>query len=209
MGRVLVTAGPTREALDPVRYLSNRSSGRMGYALARALRAVGHEVVLVSGPTRLRPPSQVTLVAVESAREMLAACRSHWAACDALYAVAAVADYRPRARARHKLKRDPRQGMQLELLPNPDIVRSLARSKGARLVVGFALESRHGRAAALRKMAAKKLDFVVLNGPEAQAADRASQLLLGRDGSEHALGPAAKASLARHIVRLTLGPACV
>ena len=138
MARVLVTAGPTVEALDPVRFLSNRSSGRMGYAVARALLARGHEVVLVSGPVSLRAPAGVKHVGVESAREMLQACREHWDNCDALYAVAAVADYRPKRAARHKLKRHEGEGQVIELTPNPDIVRTLARSKQERLVVGFA-----------------------------------------------------------------------
>lgn len=205
MARVLVTAGPTVEALDPVRFLSNRSSGRMGYAVARALLARGHEVVLVSGPVSLRAPAGVKHVGVESAREMLQACREHWDNCDALYAVAAVADYRPKRAARHKLKRHEGEGQVIELTPNPDIVRTLACSKQERLVVGFALESRRGVAEARRKMEAKKLDFVALNGPEAQGAEQSSLVVLGRDGSRVDLGPAAKASLARGLVRATLG----
>lgn len=205
MARVLVTAGPTVEALDPVRFLSNRSSGRMGYAVARALLARGHEVVLVSGPVSLRPPSGATHCAVESAREMLRACRACWDDCDALFAVAAVADYRPKQTAQHKLKRHEGEGQVLELTANPDIVRTLARTKKERLVVGFALESKRGEAEARRKMQAKKLDYVALNGPEAQGAERSRLLVLGQDGSRVELGPAAKASLARGLVRATLG----
>lgn len=205
MARVLVTAGPTVEALDPVRFLSNRSSGRMGYAVARALLARGHEVVLVSGPVSLRAPAGVSHVGVESAREMLRACRAHWDECDALFAVAAVADYRPKQTARHKLKRHEGEGQVIELTPNPDIVRTLARTKAERLVVGFALESQRGEPEARRKMQAKKLDFVALNGPEAQGAERSSLLVLGQDGSRVELGPAAKPSLARGLVRATLG----
>ncbi|MCH2100887.1 MAG: phosphopantothenoylcysteine decarboxylase [Planctomycetes bacterium] len=205
MVRVLVTAGPTVEALDPVRFLSNRSSGRMGYAVARALLARGHEVVLVSGPVSLRAPAGVTHLGVESAREMLRACRDYWQDCDALYAVAAVADYRPKRAVLHKLKRHEGEGQVIELTPNPDIVRTLARSKQGRLVVGFALESRCGEVEARRKMEVKKLDFVALNGPEAQGAERSSLLVLGADGSRVELGPTAKPGLARRVVRATLG----
>ncbi|MAW60302.1 MAG: flavoprotein [Planctomycetes bacterium] len=205
MARVLVTAGPTLEPLDPVRFLSNRSSGRMGYAVARALLARGHEVVLVSGPVSLRPPAGVELHSVESARQMLAACRAAWQDCDALYAVAAVADYRPKRVARNKLKRHEGEGQFIELTPNPDIVRTLARTKGTRMVVGFALESQRGEAEARRKMMAKKLDFVALNGPEAQGAQASSLTVLGRDGSRSELGPAQKSALARGLVRVTLG----
>lgn len=207
MARVLVTAGPTREALDPVRFLSNRSSGRMGYGVARALRDAGHEVVLVSGPVQLREPKGVTTVQVESAREMLAACRQVWSSCDALFAIAAVADYRPASLSRQKLKRHEGEGQRIELTPNPDIVATLAKRKAGRLVVGFALESQRGESEALRKMQAKRLDYVALNGPEAQGASRSRLLLLGADGSRLALGPAAKPSLARALVRATLGKA--
>jgi phosphopantothenoylcysteine decarboxylase / phosphopantothenate---cysteine ligase len=207
MARVLVTAGPTREALDPVRYLSNRSSGRMGYSVARALRDVGHEVVLVSGPVHLRAPQGITTLQVETAREMLAACRAEWPNCEALFAIAAVADYRPRQMSRQKLKRHAGEGQLIELIANPDIVATLAKKKAGRLVVGFALESQRGEAEARRKMADKHLDFVALNGPEAQGARASSLLLLGVDGSRLALGPAAKPSLARALVRATLGKA--
>lgn len=205
--RILVTAGPTREALDPVRFLSNRSSGRMGYALAAALRGLGHEVVLVSGPVVLRAPAGVELVRVESAREMLAACRARWPAMDGLAAVAAVADFRPARCARGKLRRRAGAGRTLALLPNPDIVATLARSKGARPVLGFALESGRGRAAALRKLREKRLDWIALNGPEAQDAAEASLLLIGADGVERRFGPAPKRVLARRLALATFARA--
>ncbi|MBC8328000.1 MAG: phosphopantothenoylcysteine decarboxylase [Planctomycetes bacterium] len=201
--RILVTAGPTREDLDPVRYLSNRSSGRMGYALAAALQRLGHQVVLVSGPVELEPPAGVERVPVWSARDMLAACRERWPDMDGLAAVAAVADYRPAKRARGKLKRAEGEGRSLELVPNPDIVRTLARRKGDRRVLGFALESSRGRAHARRKLVDKHLDWIALNGPEAQGASEATLLLLGADGSERDLGPARKELLARRLAALT------
>ncbi len=202
--RALVTAGPTREPIDPVRFLSNHSSGRMGYAIAAALRELGHEVVLVSGPVQLPAPEGVELIRVETAREMLAACERAWPDCGALYAVAAVADFRPAAVAARKLKRGAGEGRVLELVPNPDVLATLAAAKGNRLAVGFALESDDGEAEARRKLAAKRLDFVCLNGPEAQGAERARLLLLGRDGSRLPLGPLPKPALARALVRATL-----
>jgi phosphopantothenoylcysteine decarboxylase/phosphopantothenate--cysteine ligase len=205
--RVLVTAGPTREDLDPVRYLSNRSSGRMGYALAAALRGLGHEVVLVSGPVELRPPAGVEHVAVWSARDMLAACREVWPDMDGLAAVAAVADYRPARRAGGKLKRSTGEGRTIELVPNPDIVRTLARRKGARRVLGFALESSQGRRHARAKLADKNLDWIALNGPESQGAEEASLVLLDAAGGELRLGPAPKGALARRLARATFGSA--
>jgi len=205
--RLLVTAGPTREDLDPVRYLSNRSSGRMGYALAAALRRLGHEVVLVSGPVELPAPKGVERVPVWSARDMLAACRERWPEMDGLAAVAAVADYRPARRARGKMKRAAGEGRSIELVPNPDIVRSLARRKGERKVLGFALESSRGRRHALAKLRDKNLDWIALNGPEAQGASSSSLLLLGGDGSERPLGPAPKAALGRELAAATFGRA--
>ncbi len=205
--RILVTAGPTREDLDPVRYLSNRSSGRMGYGLAAALRRLGHEVVLVSGPVALRPPAGVELVPVWSARDMLAACRERWPEMDGLAAVAAVADYRPARRARGKMKRAEGEGRSIELVPNPDVVRTLARRKGPRKVLGFALESSRGRVQARAKLAAKRLDWIALNGPEAQGARESSLLLIGAGGEELALGPAPKARLASQLARATFGRA--
>jgi phosphopantothenoylcysteine decarboxylase/phosphopantothenate--cysteine ligase len=202
--RFLVTAGPTREAIDPVRYLSNRSSGRMGYAIARALLDAGHEVVLVSGPVALSPPAGAHLEAVESAREMLAACLQHWPGCDAVIAVAAVADYRPAECHGGKLKRRDGEGRTLELLPNPDVLATLAADKGERLAVGFALESEDGERHALDKLRRKNLDFVALNGPEAQGAETSSLLLLGADGSRRPLGPASKPELARALVTAIL-----
>ncbi|RMH05202.1 MAG: phosphopantothenoylcysteine decarboxylase [Planctomycetota bacterium] len=205
--RLLVTAGPTREDLDPVRFLSNRSSGRMGYALAAALRDLGHQVILISGPVERPAPAGVERVAVWSAREMLAACRRRWPEADGLAAVAAVADYRPARRARGKLKRRPGEPIRLDLVPNPDIVATLARRKGRRRVLGFALESGRGLERARRKLVEKNLDWIALNGPEAQDADQAEILLLDAIGVPLAIGPAPKAELARELAQRTFGPA--
>ncbi|MFQ5749414.1 MAG: phosphopantothenoylcysteine decarboxylase [Planctomycetota bacterium] len=202
--RVLVTAGPTREPLDPVRFLSNRSSGRMGFAVARALRDRGHEVVLVCGPTALEPPSGVECVRIGTATEMLAACREHWPRCQALFAVAAVADWRPARVGARKLKRGAGGACTLELVPNPDILATLAREKGARLAVGFALESGDGREEARRKLREKNLDFLALNGPEAQEAAVSRLWLLDARGGERELGPAPKEELARGLLEAVL-----
>jgi phosphopantothenoylcysteine decarboxylase/phosphopantothenate--cysteine ligase len=204
--RFLVTAGPTREPIDPVRYLSNRSSGRMGYAIAAALRAAAHEVVLISGPVTLKAPEGVELQQVETALEMLAACQKSWPSCDGVFAVAAVADYRPLRYAERKLKRRAGEGRILELAPNPDILATLAAEKERRLAVGFALESDNGEMEARRKLEQKHLDFICLNGPEAQGAATASLLLISRDGTRQALGPMPKEELARALVRIVLSP---
>lgn len=200
MARFLVTAGPTREALDPVRYLSNRSSGRMGYAIAAALLELGHSVDLVSGPVSIAAPSGAQLIEVESALEMLEAARKCWPHCDGIFGVAAVADYRPADLSVSKLKRQAGEPITLELTPNPDILATLAAEKAGRLAVGFALEGDHMEQEALRKLQAKNLDFVALNGIAAQGAvESAITLFDGTDGRWR-LGPAEKSELARQLV---------
>ena len=141
--RVVVTAGPTREHVDPVRYLSNESSGRMGFAIAAAAAEAGHQVTLIAGPVALETPKGVRRVDVVSARDMLAALREHFPPADALFMAAAVADYRPRTRRRGKWKvKEAGEGeVHLPLIRNPDLLASVARRKGPRTVVAFALET--------------------------------------------------------------------
>lgn len=207
MARYLLTTGPTREALDPVRFLSNRSSGRMGFALARALVAHGQEVCMVTGPVALPTPEGVQRVEVESALQMLAACQEHWPQCDGVFGVAAVADYRPLEISSSKLKRREGGDLVLRMTPNPDILQTLAAEKGDRLAVGFALETDHAEQEALRKLSAKHLDFLVLNGPEAQVAMESEVALFAADGRRWPLGPMGKELLAEVLVSLILdGP---
>ena len=160
--RVLVNAGPTREPLDPVRYLSNPSSGKMGYAIAEACRDLGAQVTLVSGPVSLPAPAGVDLVKVSSALDMLEACRDAYAKCDAFVAAAAVSDFRPADLAAQKVKKDG-QGQTLRLEPNPDILLTLSKAKGKRVLVGFAAETEKLLQHAAAKLAAKKLDLLVAN----------------------------------------------
>ncbi len=159
--RVVVTAGPTREHLDPVRVITNPSSGRMGYALAEAARARGAEVVLVSGPTELTPPAGLTTKHVETTEEMQQALQGLVGTADALIMSAAPADYRPKAPANKKRPRSAGP-LTVELEATPDILGSLKRRKGM-VVVGFALETGNGLANARSKMQNKALDFVILN----------------------------------------------
>lgn len=205
--RFLVTAGPTREPIDPVRFLSNRSSGRMGYAIAAALRGRGHEVLLVSGPVGLAAPAGADLRSVETAREMLAECEREWPRCDGLFAVAAVADFRPAEVSERKLKRSAGEGLTLELVPNPDVLATLARDKGSRLAVGFALESEPGEDEARRKLEAKNLDFVCLNRPAAQGADSNLLMVIPRTGAAQRIGPAPKERVAEELCALILASA--
>jgi phosphopantothenoylcysteine decarboxylase/phosphopantothenate--cysteine ligase len=159
---VLVSAGRTEEPIDPVRFISNRSSGRMGYALAAAARDLGAEVVLVSGPTDIAPPDGVELHRVQTAQEMETAILDRLAAADCLIMAAAVADFRPRERSAGKMKRQSRPDS-LPLEPTRDILKAAGEQKGKRVHIGFALETGDGIEAARSKLRDKHLDLVVLN----------------------------------------------
>jgi len=159
---VLITAGPTREHLDPARFLSNPSSGKMGYALARALQWRGADVTLISGPVALAPPDGVTHVAVINAREMDAAVKKYFTPSQLVIKAAAVADYRPEEQLQKKKKKQ-KGPLQLDLEPNPDILEGLGTQKAGRILVGFAAETNDILAHAGKKLAAKNLDMIIAN----------------------------------------------
>lgn len=161
--KVVITAGPTREAIDPVRYISNHSSGKMGYALAQAAADAGAQTILISGPTNLAAPERVTRVDVVSAEDMYNASHTHIANCDLFIAAAAVADYRPKVVASQKIKKTAADAMNIELLKNPDIVASVAALAHKPFTVGFAAESENLLAYARDKLTRKKLDMVIAN----------------------------------------------
>jgi len=160
--RILVTAGPTHEDLDPVRFLTNRSSGKQGYALAKVARRRGAEVSLVSGPSQLSPPYGVERLEVRSAREMLDAVLARFPQTEALLMAAAVGDYHPTSQAEHKMKRGSPE-LTVHLTQNPDILKEVAKIKKKQVVVGFAAETRDLEAAARRKLQDKGLDLIVAN----------------------------------------------
>lgn len=159
---VMITAGPTREALDPVRFISNRSSGKMGYALAQAARDAGAAVILVSGPVSIAAPHGVDHVAVESAKEMYAATHAQIDGVDVFIAAAAVADYRPAEARRQKIKKSG-SDMTIDLVRSPDILSSVAKLEHGPFTVGFAAETENLRHYALEKLARKKLHMIVAN----------------------------------------------
>jgi phosphopantothenoylcysteine decarboxylase/phosphopantothenate--cysteine ligase len=170
--KILITAGPTREFLDDVRYLSNASTGRMGYALAAAAKAAGHQVTLVHGPTPHAPPKVDRTIAVTSAVEMLQAVAAEFARADVFIACAAVSDYRPRHVQTGKMKREAAEELVLELVRNPDIVRQMAaQRRSGQVVIGFALEASDAEANARGKLVRKGLDAIVLNAPSAIGAE--------------------------------------
>ncbi|MRR56935.1 MAG: bifunctional phosphopantothenoylcysteine decarboxylase/phosphopantothenate--cysteine ligase CoaBC [Deltaproteobacteria bacterium] len=183
--RVLVTAGPTREELDPIRYISNHSSGKMGYALARAARRRGAEVVLISGPVCLEPPYGVETVVVTSADEMREAALGVFADSSIVIKAAAVADYRPESRAGAKIKKTDAV-LNVKLKKNPDILAELGRNKGERFIVGFAAETTELVENAVKKLEQKNLDMVIANDVTREGAgftvDTNIVKILYRDG---------------------------
>jgi phosphopantothenoylcysteine decarboxylase/phosphopantothenate--cysteine ligase len=171
--RILITAGPTREFFDTVRFISNPSSGKMGSALAEAAAERGHLVTLVSGPVSLEPPEDVNVVPVVSAAEMTATAKAAFRLADAAIFTAAVCDYRPEYRLKQKLQKHAR-ARTVRLVPTEDISASLGRIKGRRITIGFAMEDHNHRRHAAEKLKRKHCDAIVLNGPENIGADRAT-----------------------------------
>ncbi len=184
--RIVVTAGPTQEAIDPVRYLTNHSSGKMGYAIARQAANRGAEVVLVSGPSSQSAPAGVTVVPVKSAQDMFAAVQQEYAAADAVIKAAAVADYRPKTVASQKIKKSDGDWC-LELERNPDILAWLGAHKNKQILVGFAAETNDVQQNALSKLQRKRLDLIAANDLTEQhsgfARDTNKITLYGADGS--------------------------
>ena len=208
---VLVTAGPTEEPLDPVRFISNRSSGKMGYALAEAAAARGARVILVSGPVRLAEPPGVTLVRVRTASQMRAAVMEHFEQASIIVKAAAVADYHLASVPPRKIKKTAAR-ISLELDPTPDILAEVGRKKGGRLLIGFAAETENLVEEARRKLESKNCDMVVANlvGQEGTGfeSDRNEVVLVLKTGETAALPAASKREIASrifdHVLRLRL-----
>ena len=198
--RVLVTAGPTREPIDPVRFVSNRSSGKMGFAVARAAAEAGAEVTLVAGPVHLPTPAGVRRVDVETAAEMFAATVDRLAGTDIYIGAAAISDYRPEPAPQKIKKRADR--LVLDMVKSPDLLATIASRPGAPFTVGFAAETERVEEYARQKLEGKRLDMIVANQVGAKLGfdeDENSVLILWRDGQE-SLGRMAKSDLARRII---------
>jgi len=204
---VTVTAGPTREALDPVRYLSNPSTGLMGYALARALKERGADVTLISGPTNLVPPAGVKTISVNTADEMYEAVLSSYQQSKIVFKAAAVSDFKPAEKAVNKVKKDD-AGCQLNLERNRDILLELGRQKGDHILVGFAAETEEAVENAYDKLIRKNLDLIVvnnLNEPGAGFAVPTNRVsILGSSGEKEELPLMEKEQLAHYILDRTL-----
>ena len=201
--KLLITAGPNREPLDPVRYLSNRSSGKMGYALARAAIRRGAEVALISGPTELEPPAGARLTSVTTAAEMRHAVLEEFSECTAVIMAAAVSDYRPVDFARKKMKRG-KGPIELRLEPNPDILKEISARKNGKMLVGFAAETGELVANAAKKLKDKNLDMIVANDVSEAGAgfdvDTNVATILDRAGTVRSLPLMSKDELAEQIL---------
>ncbi len=203
----VITAGPTMEAIDPVRYISNHSSGKMGYALAKAAQARGATVTLVSGPTQIAPPANVKLVAIKSAQEMLYACRAATAkGADVFIGAAAVADFRMKDVAEQKMKKTGDSNeMTLTLVKNPDIIATLSSEQAAQYMVGFAAETQNVLEYARKKLESKGLDLVIANDVSRSDIgfnqDQNEVTVLSKD-QQWSPGKSTKSALADELVEL-------
>ncbi|WP_419420134.1 bifunctional phosphopantothenoylcysteine decarboxylase/phosphopantothenate--cysteine ligase CoaBC [Legionella sp. D16C41] len=201
---VLITAGPTQEPLDPVRYLSNYSSGKMGYALAQAAAMAGAKVILISGPTALSPPPGVEMYSVMTAAQMYTEVMKHLAEKSIFIGCAAVADYAPNQQADKKIKKQNQEKLVLDLIPNPDILFSVAQSQKAAYVVGFAAETDNVIEHAKQKLEKKQLDMIIANqvGNGLAFDSDNNQVTILTTNSQVALEPANKIRLAGQIIEI-------
>ncbi len=201
MSRILITSGPTRQYLDPVRYLTNGSSGRMGEALAEAALDAGHEVLIVSGPVEIRYPPAARVVPVVSTEEMLAACLNVFPQCAGLIAAAAPCDYRPKAVAAEKIRKTG-TALDVHLIETPDIVARLGLIKTSQWMVAFALETSDHRMRAMQKLQRKKCDLIVANGPASMHAASAQVEVIDAQGQVLAAAEGSKRHVARAVFRV-------
>jgi len=199
--RFLITAGPTREALDPVRFLSNGSTGIMGFACAQAAHQRGHEVILITGPVSLPTPAGVRRVDVVSAADMAQAVRSEFSGCDCVIMTAAVCDYRPKALSPVKLAKTPGD-LTLVLERTEDILASLGRQKKEQILIGFAVQDVDSRARAQQKLQNKNLDAIVLNSPASFGCETTDMEILRRGGSWQSFASAAKSQIAAILIEI-------
>jgi phosphopantothenoylcysteine decarboxylase/phosphopantothenate--cysteine ligase len=200
--RFLITAGPTREPIDPVRYLSNRSSGKMGYAIAEAAIEAGHEVVLISGPVNVDRPRGVAVIPVSTSDEMFDAVQQHTSRCDILVMCAAVADYKPAKVSQSKIKKRD-ANLSLELKPTRDILASLPVKDRQYLVVGFAAETDNIEANARKKLREKHCDIIVANDARVGMENDENEVeIFLRDAEKKTISRTSKKILARELVKV-------
>ena len=199
--RILITAGGTREYIDPVRYITNASTGKMGYAIARAAAKAGHGVTLITCPTFLRKPKDAKIVDVVTAADMLKAVKSSFNSCDCLIMAAAVSDYTIANRSKTKIKKQ-NAGLMIELKPTTDILKWAGRNKKKRIIVGFALEDTDLKQNAENKLIEKHLDMIVANSPAAIGSQESSVCIKTVADSWKVYSQACKNTTAKRIIRM-------
>jgi phosphopantothenoylcysteine decarboxylase / phosphopantothenate---cysteine ligase len=203
--RFLVTAGPTREPIDPVRYLSNRSSGKMGYAIAEAAIDAGHDVTLISGPVEIAPPARARLISITTSDEMFEAIHRHTRDCDVLVMCAAVADYKPARISKQKIKKEGGR-LDLELISTRDVLMSLPERDRSFVVIGFAAETENLEENAQNKLRQKNCDAVVANpvgdANSGMESDENEVTIFFRDGQTQRISRAPKKIIARELVKI-------
>jgi len=198
--RILITAGGTREYIDPVRFISNASSGRMGYALVQAALRAGHKVTLITAPTGRRPPKGAKLIEVETSAQMFEEVRNNFEMCDCLIMAAAVADYTPARTAKTKIKKS-NQSLTLRLKPTADILKWAGKHKRKnQIVVGFALEDKAIQRRAQKKLKEKNLDMIIANTSDAIGAEKSTVQIKKPDCKWLKLQQASKARIAQKII---------
>jgi phosphopantothenoylcysteine synthetase/decarboxylase len=198
----LITAGGTREYIDPVRFISNASSGKMGYALALAAVKAGHKVTLITAPTFLKPPKKVKLVEVVTAEQMFKAVKKHFKNCNCLIMAAAVSDYTPAKVLKTKIKKADKD-LVIKLKPTADILKWAGKNKRANQVaVGFALEDKNLRANAEKKLKSKNLDIIIANTPSVIGAEKSTVQIKCKTGKWLVLPKTIKSVIAEKIIRL-------
>ena len=200
--RILITAGGTREYIDPVRFITNASSGKMGYALARAAIAAGHKVTLITAPTNLKKPTEAKVVEVETSAQMFEAVKKHFPKSKCLIMAAAVSDYKPAKLSKTKIKKSATE-LTLKLKPTKDILKWAGRQKKkTQILVGFALEDKEMKKNAEKKLRNKKLDMVVANSPSAIEANKSTVHIKIKDTGWVSLSNKSKQTTAKKIIQM-------
>ncbi len=198
---ILVTAGPTREPIDPVRFISNYSTGFLGYEIAKEASGRGHRVILISGPVASAKPQGVCSIDIETARQMEEKIKTRFSWCDCLIMTAAICDFRAEKIAKKKIKRGAKKEIALRLKQNPDILKGLGRRKGKRILVGFALETENLKKNAQDKLRQKNLDLIVATQMKSSSYPfgqvKLDSLIIDKNGHLQQVGQATKAQLAR------------
>ena len=194
--KILITAGPTREYIDPVRYISNASSGKMGYSLASASKKLGYDVTLISGPVDIDPPNNVNLVKVETAKEMHKACLKHFKSANVIIMTAAISDFRPISKSKTKIKRSNKP-KSIKLVPSVDVLKDLSKKlKSDQILVGFALETDSLIDNARKKLKDKKCDWIVANKSNVIGSDSNKVWLISKEGRKISIPRMKKEDLA-------------